>query len=139
VWKKKIKMGSTESRTIDGTIDNEKWVKENILHLDPENPQKTFEYVTKNHPFCGCSSLGFFKPDPFQSIEEHAKRADAVTVACFEFLGNDTKVNINSLNSLKTLNDTAVANMAYVALHHSNEEVRKEWTESFNQWKKANE
>ena len=65
-----MKNGITELRT----IDNEKWVKENILHLDPEILQKTFEYVTKNDPFCGCSSLGFFKPDPFQSILKNMQK-----------------------------------------------------------------
>lgn len=107
---------------LDALFDNAAWVKEHETHLYPNDPQRTFEYVRINHPFCGCAfSISNFPP-PHKIPKDRdilAKYADAVTICCVEILG----YGLASLPPETNL--TGFANTAYVAKHHSDETVRE--------------
>ena len=105
--------------------NNEIWVEENIEFLDPKDPNKTFNYVARNHPYSGVSTNLIFSsyPNKDDDLETLAKYADAVTVCCYEFLGHQPIKEGASSN----INETSIGNVAYIALHHPNESVRKKF------------
>jgi hypothetical protein len=55
-----------------------------------------------------------------ETIEELAKYADAITVACYEVLGYEKEAL-----SVSPINTTGFGNMAFIALHHPDERVRQ--------------
>jgi hypothetical protein len=114
-------------------IDNVAWVTTNKDKLYPDNIEKTFEAVAHLHPLFGCSddlqTLVNIRPHmTTMQIEKLAKYADAVTVCCCEKLGEQSISDVlNLIWSQKELdlNATAIGNMAYIALHHSDPKIRE--------------
>lgn len=114
------------------SFDNEKWVQENLTEKDKNNPNSIFAFVRLKHPYQGCCSDPYNLPkaNKKSSVDELSKFADAVTIFCFEKIGNDIKDF-----SLEDANTSAVGNVAYIALHHSNQQIRQKCLESINVWK----
>ena len=68
-----------QSKEDTNFFDNEKWVSENLDHLNRDDPQQTFKYVTLHHPLAGMS-FKYFNFEPISknmSIEQLARYADA--------------------------------------------------------------
>lgn len=120
-------------------FDNQKWVIENESHLFPNDPQKTFKYILMNHPFGGCSfdvAVGgpLWTPLVLQSTESLARYADAVTVCCFDSFPQ--KRDDGSQEELQMYaNETLVGNCAFVALNHSNKEIRSHCLRQLKTWR----
>jgi hypothetical protein len=112
------------------TIDNEKWVADNIQHLDRKDVNATFRYVRFHHPSSGMAfsfaSLPNIKVDnsDISSLLSLSKYADAVTVCCYEELGNRQ----GELARTGLENLTGIANVAYIAQRHPNDAVREKFT-----------
>ena len=116
-----------------GSIDNIQWVQDNEQYLDSKDVGKTFAYVRRYHPMSGCAHAVMPELTCKEDIKELAKLANAVTVACVEVSGRDK--GVVELSQMSQLNTTAVGNMAYIALNHSDEEVRKHYIDVLDRWK----
>lgn len=119
------------------SVDNTRWVEDNKHILDPNNVQATFAVVRKTHPRAGAAydvlSLEMIRDKlKDMTVEDIAKYADAVTICCYEVLGND---NEPPQTDKQSLNTTALGNSAYIALYHSKEEVRKKYADFVNKSK----
>jgi hypothetical protein len=123
-------------------IDNVKWVAEHIDELYPEDTQLTFETVIHMHPYAGCA----FSPrgvNPQHEIEraketaDIAKYADAVTVCCLESeaLRRQIAAPLDDA-ALSKVNETTIANLAYMGLHHSMASVRQQCLDTVTRWRR---
>jgi hypothetical protein len=92
--------------------------------LDPSDIDKCFEYVLRNHPLSGVATVGSVGKQELLalSIEEAAGYADAVTVFCCEALSPHQTQNLDF--GLDDFNDTALGNLAFIAVNHSDAAVR---------------
>lgn len=121
-------------------IDNPQWVKDNLHLLNPQNINETFAAVQKYHPLGGCTSLNFqdVKTLKTQSIQELAKNADAVCVACCEALGTEQASSLASRDpSSLEMNENAISNLAYIALHHSDSTIQSQCLSFIEKWKQT--
>lgn len=124
--------------TTNGALfDNEKWVKENIACLRRDDANFTFRYVALKHPLMG---MAFRLSQPKknlskQTVEQLSLLADAVTVCCFELIGSTQISTLNGPVLNKNSNKTAIGNLAYVALHHSDPAIRKTIIEEIELWR----
>jgi hypothetical protein len=97
--------------------------------VDTNDVQKTFQYVITHHPHGGRAVANRdFRPKFIdKTFEEFAKcmapYADAVAVFCCEKLGKDVDIKSDSVQI--AINTTTYGNVAYIALHHSDTEIRK--------------
>ena len=121
-------------------VDNEGWVRVNAAHLDARDPTKTFHYVITHHPQQGMG-FRFTGSDPKSWVKnathlpDIAKYADAVTVCCYEHLGtHQLGGHTFSNEQLNTWNTTAIANMAYIAIHHSDRATRNAAESLIRRW-----
>jgi hypothetical protein len=120
-------------------FDQKKWVAEHAKELKGKNVQEVFRYVTANHPNMGCalpwhlnsSSIdNELKKMKEMTLEELAKYADAVAVACVD----EVATGPISKDTPFT-NETSVGNAAYIALYSSNEQIRTSYTQLIETWK----
>lgn len=107
---------------IAGSIEpfnNEKWVQENIAHLNPKNANETFRYVILHHPLHGCTVLGrdeqVKRHFATASLEEISRYADAVTVACYRSLPPLRIADL--IDTIHFSNWTGIANVAYLGMN----------------------
>lgn len=127
----------------DPLFDNVAWVQQNDAVLAPmrQDVNKTFKYVILNHPNGGCAfdmMKSMMKVDvkPW-SIDQLASIADAVTVSCYEVLGDTQCTSVaGTLNDARALeSQTSIGNMAFIALYHSNPDVRARLRAELERWK----
>lgn len=134
-------MGSALSGADAAAFDQAAWCSEAVSNakVDRKDVQATFRYVQFHHPFFGCAKPVNQLPQwtGQETVEQLAKLADAVTVICCEQVGNEGGVNSDDADALRTLNATAVANCAYVALHHPRETVRQTALQTIQRWRSA--
>lgn len=114
-------------------IDNEKWVKDNLQYLKRDDPDFTFNYVKLNHPIFGCVTFKHILNKVTDTLEELASKADAVIVCCYEKLGYDS--NHITPHLLKTTNN--ISFLAYIALHHSDENIRNKFLDYIKIWRET--
>jgi hypothetical protein len=118
------------------------WVAEHIDELYPEDTQLTFETVIHMHPYAGCafSPLGVNPQHEMERAKETAdiaKYADAVTVCCLESeaLRRQIAVPLDD-TALFKVNETTIANLAYIGLHHSMPSVRQQCLDTVSRWQR---
>lgn len=134
-------MGLTTSINDAATFDQAKWCTDALAQskVDRKDVQRTFQYVKSYHPFFGCAKPVDQLPEwtGKESLEQLAELADAVTVICFEQIGDEggTRPDDAEPHAHRKLNTTAVANCAYVALNHSKFAIRKQASETINRWR----
>ena len=114
-------------------IDNVKWVKEHATGLTRAADADT--YILTYHPFAGRPSS---TPGPLfegsEPIEELSEMADAMTVAGMGQLPTKPTLSWEDATMLGT---TAIANLAYVGLHHSHQQTRREYRKLVHKWRVA--
>lgn len=118
-------------------IDNEKWVEEHKEHLFPNDYKKTQNYVFNNHPNHGEVAYCWEHWKGDETIEQLAARANAITRVCYELLGNNAWKRGDPYE-WKIKGDMAVgdliADKAFIALHHSNPQIRNLYHAYVEDW-----
>jgi hypothetical protein len=129
---------SLSSSSLD-LFDNVAWVRENAQNLSPHNIDTTFRQILQSHPLRGCA---FRVPLPMASLSttaslaELAKYADAVTVCCYEACGA-MAISVNAQQLVQSGNTTAIGNLAFIGLHHSDATVRTQTIALLDAWRQA--
>ncbi len=118
-------------------FNNVEWVDKNSQYLDPYSLNKTFKYIIINHPYMGCAFDPHIRILPKKifskttSLEDLAKLADAVTVCCYE------NIEFTDTSLIQPdINQTAIGNIAFIALHHSNANIREKTKENIEEWRR---
>lgn len=101
-----------------------------------DDPDAVFGYVMSNHPRRGVS---YMLDEPKieltelvnLQLEEQAKYCDFVTYYCVEKVAQDP-----SGYTFEGANITAIGNIAYVALNHSNPLIRQQYTKTIERFRK---
>jgi hypothetical protein len=126
-----------------GDFDQAKWCAYNAGSVNREDIQATFRYVQRTHPLFGCAKPMFALPvwNGTESTETLAKCADAVAILCCEPLGRDKNTIPSdgkvSANTIRGMNATAIANLAHIALHHSDSNVRAAALVALDDWRRT--
>lgn len=112
-------------------MSNTNWVKKNKHKLFPNDIQKTFKVVTQIHPRFGMAAdmktlVSIQSKMKTMELKEIAQFADAVTVCCYELIGETTDIP-DAINDDNT-NATSLGNIAYIASYHSKKEIRDKFT-----------
>jgi len=126
------------------SVDNPAWVKNLIAgpcpwkssdELDPwwGNIDSVSEYIEKNHPLNGCAVWGPVKFKGDEDLKTLSANAHALTVCCYEKLGQHV---YDEQELAKDINDTGIGNVAFIALNHSDEAIRKRYSEYVEVWRK---
>lgn len=130
------------------SFDQGAWCRQHAPSVDKTDVNATFAYVKRNHPLFGCAKM----PPPTltgrESTEDLSNLADAVTVLCCDAVAepNQVKCTCNSWNAntntdankacaFRSLNTTAVGNMAHVSLNHSVANVRAQFGKLLDTWR----
>jgi hypothetical protein len=127
--KKKNKMTDNE------VVNNVAWAEENKNRVDVKKIDKTFGFVLTHHPLHGLARRQMPKLTGTESTEELAKLADAVTVLCVEAVGSTQNTSSADETTFSRMNATGVGNLAYCALKHSDEEIRRHNAELLEGWR----
>jgi hypothetical protein len=142
VWNKigiKKKMGVNNSQIADN-FDQEAWCNQHRQSINPDDVMATFKFVKWRHPLFGCAKNIMPVLNGHESDADLAKLADAVTVLCVEQVGiecfAENKQDLLT-NDLSTLNTTAIGNLAYVALNHSNKNIKNKASARLLLWRQA--
>jgi hypothetical protein len=117
-----------------GYKSNEEYVARNPSRCFVDDPDKTYEYAKLLHPLRG---MTFEKKKPMKyfktcSILDASKYADVVTVCCYEKLGTITIQHIKAPLKEARVNISSIGNIAYIATHHSNKDIRARAAILFN-------
>jgi hypothetical protein len=113
---------------------NKQWVlSRNCI----DGVQSTFEYVKRNHKGFGVEPEAWHTPMDQLSVMPIARLsnfADAVTRLCYVEMGEanpleDAKINFDMLNP------TSIGNVAFLATHHPNAEIRKYQSDWLRRWR----
>jgi len=113
-------------------VDNKAWVEQHSVHLNPQNPDATFEYVRDHHPLRGCAQSPMPDLAGNETIGTLAELADAVTVACHVMWGFHTDIdNV----SWAECNQTAIGNLAFIAVNHPDASVRHKHSQLLEAWR----
>lgn len=113
-------------------VDNKAWVKSHLPNLNEKSVDETLEYVRKNHPLRGCARKDMPVLNGNEDIESLAKLADAVTVSCYVALGYRNDFD-NA--EFEQWNQTAVGNLAFIAISHPDANVREKGTKTLAAWR----
>lgn len=120
---------------------HKKWCAEHAPRLNVTDIQEVFRYVKWHHPLFGVAFPLEQKPilNGTESLEELAYLADAVTVITYEQLGFEAAQRENFTSFVLSTDPggypTNVGNFAYIALHHSDDRVRRYFLDSINLWR----
>jgi len=111
---------------------NSEWVKENSILLEnlKDNPDMVFQLVTQIHPNSGMAFRRMPKITGAESINKIATYADAVTLVCYENIGNLQQYKAGKEMIIDGVNETGIGGIAYIALNHPSFEIR----ENFRGW-----
>lgn len=115
-------------------VDNPEWVRKHAANLDINNIQQVFSYVRVVHPLAGCSRRAFPDLCGDESVEELAKLADAVTVAC---VNSGEEISVPPGFDYNSLNHTALGNIAFTALYASQESWKAKCLTILESWRAA--
>ena len=118
-------MGSSGS--VYDNFDQGVWCEQHRPFVNVGDVQATYLYVRWRHPLFGVAKPAEKLPiwNGAEPIEVIAKMADAVTILCLETVGRELTNNEAKVSAqIPDMQTTAVANLAYVALHHADEQVK---------------
>ncbi len=101
-------------------IQNKRWVDENLISMNNEEIKNVESYVREIHPYSEVDNFKDF------SLVKMSTYADAVTVFCYEKIGNSFNLNdIFKYDENYNYSKTSIANIAYISIYHSDSSVRK--------------
>lgn len=125
-----------DNKINNNLYDNVKWVNDNKQFLSKDNPDATFAYVIRNHPNFGCASLEEDKLPKHESLPYLSKYADAVIVCCCEIIGVSHTARDHFTNALLLNAGSSIGGIAFIALHHSDANVRAFHANKVERWRR---
>jgi len=131
-----------ETSQLNDNFDQQAWCNENRASINPDDVMATFTFVKWRHPLFGCVKPMHLMPilNGHESDGDLAKLADAVTILCVEKVGSecfaDNKQDLLSTN-LNTLNTTAIGNLAFIAIYHSDQNIKNKAKARLLLWRQS--
>lgn len=132
-------MGNSASIYPEPTqVDNKEWIRSRALDISGKSLEFVNKYVKMYHPFKG---KAFLIPSPLrgnETVDYLAKYADAVTCAFFNAIGYriyDCVAYEKYKIKFDELNETSVGNIAFTALNHESESIRRWFLGVIDEWR----